>query len=96
MSNEDRKPETHSTAHQWHEFSFKLSIDRDVDWDSFDVAHWARVVARFTSHLMAKTDSTISEDELTVVRASLMNAQVSQVDLITDDGLHSLIDEFEG
>lgn len=91
MSSE--KPET-SEANQWHEFSFKLSIDRDVDWENFDLTRWSRTVARFTAHLMAKTDENLSEDEVTLVRASLINVAVHQVDLVSDDELHGMIDEF--
>lgn len=88
------KPETASDAHEWHEFTFRLSIDRDVDWDDFDIVMWSKAVARYTAQLMAKTDPEITAEQLTVVRASLIDVEINKLQLVTDDDLNKMIDTF--
>lgn len=89
------KPKAQSEANSWHEFRFKISIDRAVDWDKVDLRRWAQHVARYTAIHMAASDKTeeIAADD--VVRTLLMNLSVSRITMATDEELHNLIDEFE-
>lgn len=90
-----RKPSTVSDPNTWHEMSFQISIDQEVDWDEVDLRKWAHTVARFTALLMAK--STLDVDEMQdaeVIKTLIMGVKVDRISFITDDGLHNLIDEF--
>lgn len=90
------KPDVKSEANAWHELSFQISIDQDVDWDEVDLRKWAHTVARFTALVMAK--STLDVDALEdpeVIKTLIMGIKVSRLSLVTDSELHDLIDEFE-
>lgn len=88
------KPDNESPPHQWHEFTFKLSIDRAVDWDKFDIEYWSKAVAKYSAQLMAKTDESLTDEQLTIVKASLIDVEVSKLDLVTDDELNNMIDGY--
>lgn len=90
------KPSLISDANQWHELSFQISIDRTVDWDKVDLRKWVTSVAKFTALLMAKsmiTDDDIDEDT-EVIKTLIMAVKASRISFVTDDELHSMIDEF--
>lgn len=90
------KPSSNSEPNQWHELSFQISIDQEIDWDNVDLRKWAHTVARFTALLMAK--STIDSEELEdpeVIKTLIMAVKVNRISFVTDDELHNMIDEFE-
>lgn len=90
------KPSTVSDANAWHQLSFQISIDQEVDWDNVDLKKWAHTVARFTALLMAKSTLNVEElEDPEVIKTLIMGIEVSRVSFITDDGLHNMIDEFE-
>lgn len=87
------KPQTQSDANDWHELSFQISIDVPVDWDNINLRKWAHSVARYTALMMAK--STLGEvDEPEHIKTLIMGIKVARVSFVTDDELHSMIDEF--
>jgi hypothetical protein len=87
------KPQTQSDANDWHELSFQISIDQPVDWDEVDLRKWAHSVAKYTALMMAK--STLGEvDEPELIKTLIMGIKVARVSFVTDDELHSMIDEF--
>ncbi len=87
------KPTMNSEPNQWHELSFQISIDQGVDWDKVDLRKWAQNVARYTALLMAK--STIeTADDPEVIKTLIMGVKVDRISFVTDDELHSMIDEF--
>lgn len=92
------KPSSISEPSQWHEISFQISIDRPVDWDEVDMRKWAHTVARFTALVMARSledDSAEDEDSEEVIKTLLLGLKVDRINLVTDDALHGIIDEFE-
>lgn len=89
------KPNLNSEPNQWHELSFQISIDREVNWDEVDLRKWAQNVARYTALLMAKSASDIDDGEdPEVIKTLIMGAKVDRISFVTDDDLHTLIDEF--
>ncbi len=87
------KPSGLSEPSEWHEISFQISIDRPVDWDEVDMRKWAHVVARYTALTMAKTLE--DEDDKEIIKTLLLGLKVDRINLVTDDALHGIIDEFE-
>lgn len=90
-----RKPRTESDPHEWHEFKFRMSIDKPVDWDNVDLRRWAQTISKYTALVMGK--SGLSEEELAsteMIKATLMDLRVSRITLVTDDELHDMIDNF--
>lgn len=93
------KPSSISDPSQWHEISFQISIDRPVDWDEVDMRKWAHVVARYTALTMARSlesdDEKEDDDEEEIIKTLLLGLRVDRINLVTDDALHGIIDEFE-
>lgn len=89
------KPRTRSEPNEWHELSFQLSIDRPVDWDNVDLKKWAQLVAKYTAMLMAvSTDETDAKKE-EVIKTLILGIKVDRIKLVSDDSLHTMIDEFD-
>lgn len=91
-----RKPNTVSEPNEWHQLSFKISIDQAVDWDEVDLRKWAQTVAKYTALLMAK--STLDADEFTdvdVIKTLILGVKAERVKFVTDTELHNLIDDYE-
>lgn len=92
------KPSVVSEPNDWHEISFQISVDTEVDWDKLDLRQWAHTVARFTALRMAETtldDTDDEEMEKKLVKTLLMGIRVERIKFVDDEGLHDLIDSFE-
>ena len=88
------KPSTSSDANQWHELSFQISIDQEVDWSKVDLRKWAQNVARYTALIMAKSTIDEPEENAEVIKTLIMGVKVDRISFVDDEGLHSMIDEF--
>lgn len=87
------KPDLNSDPNVWHELSFQISVDVEVDWEKVDLRKWAQNVARYTALLMAKSTVEETEDP-EVIKTLIMGVKASRISFVTDDDLHSMIDEF--
>lgn len=83
-----------SDADDWHRVTFDISIDKDVEWDDFDLKKWSHNLARFTAFMMAKTTMTPEELEHPEnIRTLIMGTKIYRVEFATDKRLHQLIDD---
>lgn len=94
----DHKPETLSAPGDWHEITFRISVDTPADWSNIDLSVWAASVCRYTALKMVA--SALTPDEIRAIEAPvesvLLGIQVKRLEFVTDDLLHELIDEEEG
>lgn len=89
-------PSEISEPNDWHEISFRISVDTEVDWDKVDLRQWAHTVAKFTASKMASSGlPPMDEDTATqIVKTLIMNVKVERISFVDDESLHNLIDEF--
>lgn len=89
------KPDVKSDPNIWHELSFQISVDVEVDWDKVDLRKWAQNVAKYTALMMAK--STVEEtDDPEVIKTLIMGVKVARISFVDDEGLHNMIDQESG
>ncbi len=87
------KPDSVSDAGQWHEISFRISIDRPCDWDKVNLREWAQTVGKLTTLRMAETIPESKTDKGGLIKTFLTDIQVEALYFVTDTLLHELIDD---
>lgn len=90
------KPENRSEAGDWHEFTFRFSVDAEVDWDRMDMKAWAAAVCRYTALKMVASAMTSDEIEAIEgpVQSLITNLKVHKLEynFVTDDELNKFLD----
>lgn len=93
----EQKPDSLSVPGEWHEFTFRISVDAPVDWNKFSEYGWAATIGKYTAWKMAMTGLTDEEiKNAGEISSLIMSLKIERVEsFVTDADLDMWIGGLE-